>query len=268
MPSEPLGSQPITMSHDRLPGRLGLLGFVAYRARSGAEYILPPLCSVPAGSFLMGSDPDDIGEYDDEKPQHSVTLAAFQISGYPVTVAEYACFVRAGQKEPCNWQQQLGKLEHPILYVSWRDAMAYAHWLARWTGQPWRLPSEAEWEKAARGTDGRLYPWGDVFEANFCNIANGGKGTMPVGSYPSSASPYGVLEMAGNVWEWTSSAYEPYPYVATDGRERLESTKKRVLRGGSWGDDARDVRAAGRLDARLSDLSGSGSFRLVLAAPI
>ncbi len=113
--------------------------------------------------------------------------------------------------------------------------MAYAKWLAERTGQPWRLPSEAEWEKAARGTDGQIYPWGDTFDASRANTDEGKKGgTTPVGSYPSGASPFGALDMAGNVWEWTNTVYKPYPYVATDGRERLDSTENRVLRGGSW----------------------------------
>ncbi|HEY7020692.1 MAG TPA: SUMF1/EgtB/PvdO family nonheme iron enzyme [Ktedonobacterales bacterium] len=236
LPQQPTDPQQISMPADRLPARLSQLGFTAYRALDGAEYIAPPLCNVPAGAFLMGSDKrTDSQAYDDELPQQSVTLAAFQVGKYPVTVAEYACFVRAGQKEPTNWQQQLGKLDHPVVYVSWQDAVAYAQWLAAQTGQPWRLPSEAEWEKAARGTDGRIYPWGDTFDASCCNTSEGGKRTTtPVGSYPSGASPYGAQEMSGNVRGWTSSVYKPYPYTASDGRERAESTESRVLRGGSW----------------------------------
>ena len=116
---------------------LNQLDFSAYRALHGAEYISPPLCNVPAGPFLMGSDKrTDPQAFDDELPQHSVTLAAFQIGKYPVTVAEYACFVRAGQQEPRNWQQQLGKLDHPVVYVSWQDAAAYAQWLASAHGSP------------------------------------------------------------------------------------------------------------------------------------
>ena len=175
-----------------------------------------------------------------------MTLGAYQIARYPVTVAEYACFVRAtgrvapigedGKQWQVSWQTQLReRLEHPVVMVSWQDAVAYAKWLAERTGQVWRLPSEAEWEKSARGTDGRLYPWGDAFDASRCNTSEGKKGTTnSVGNYPSGASPYGALDMAGNVWERTSTLFKPYPYVATDGRERAESTENRVLRGGSW----------------------------------
>jgi iron(II)-dependent oxidoreductase len=102
-------------------------------------------------------------------PQHAVTLSAFHLGRFPVTVAEYACFVHAGLREPPRWPQLLGKLDHPVVYVSWPDALAYAAWLARLTGEWWRLPSEAEWEKAA-GWDpvadqARLYPWGDAHAA-------------------------------------------------------------------------------------------------------
>jgi formylglycine-generating enzyme required for sulfatase activity len=268
---QPVGRQPITLSAEKLPPRLSQLGFAAYHSAHGAEYILPPLCAVPAGPFLMGSDPnrDKHGYGDDEKPQHTVTLAAFQISKCPVTVAEYACFVRAGQEEPNNWQQQLGKLDHPVVYVSWRDAAAYTKWLAERTGQSWRLPSEAEWEKAARATDRRTYPWGDTFDASRCNTREGGKGdTTPVGSYPSGASPSGALDMVGNVWEWTSSAFRSYPYVATDGREQANSAESRVLRGGSWNiRGSFYARAACRVHNPVGDLDYRHTgFRLASAS--
>jgi hypothetical protein len=198
----PASPQQIIMPAERLPPRLGQLGFAVARTQDGAEFIVPPVCTVPAGAFLMGSDPKDAidGTFVSEQPQHRVTLAAYQIGKYPVTVAEYACFVHAGQKEPTNWQQQLGNLDHPVMYVSWRDATAYAQWLAERAGQPWRLPSEAEWEKAARGTNGRIYPWGDRFDASRANTGESKKeDTTPIGSYPSGPGPYGALDMAGNM---------------------------------------------------------------------
>src|SRR5262249_12480427 len=140
-----------------LPLYLMQLGFSTSHAANGAEYVIPPLCAVPPGDFLMGSDPAaDIGAYNSELPQHRVTLAAYQIARYPVTVAEYAYFVQAGQQEPADWQQQLRQLDHPVVRISWHDAIAYAQWLSGCAGQPWRLATEAEWEKAARGTDGRI----------------------------------------------------------------------------------------------------------------
>jgi formylglycine-generating enzyme required for sulfatase activity len=217
---------------DRFPPRLASLGYrVAFL--NGAEVILPPLCAVPAGPFLMGSDPKrDKDAEKNEQPQHWVTLGAFQIGKYPVTVAEYACFLlataRPERKQPyfhlfprVTWAQQLAKrLDHPVVNVSWYDAMAFTQWLNACTGQAWRLPGEAEWEKAARGTDGRIYPWGDTFDASRCNTSEGRKGnTTPADSYKSGASPYGTLNMAGNVFEWTSSVSKRYPYEATDGRE-------------------------------------------------
>ena len=205
----------------------------------------------------------------DEKPQHRLNLPAYQIARFPLTVAEYACFVRAGQTQPNNWQAQQGKPDHPVVYISWHDAVAYAGWLAKQTSQPWRLPTEAEWEKAARGGDGRIYPWGDSFDKSRCNTSEGGKGTTtPVGSYPSGASPCGAHDMAGNVWEWTSSLFKPYPYDPTDGRENVNSTDNRVLRGGSWCDDSRDARAACR--ARNHPVSAhalTGGARLARAVP-
>jgi formylglycine-generating enzyme required for sulfatase activity len=136
-----------------------------------------------------------------------------------------------------------------VVNVSWHDAMAYCNWLARVTGKPYRLPSEAEWEKGARGTDGRVYPWGSQWDPARCNgRASTPGGTTPVGAYPDGASLYGALDMAGNVWEWTSSAYEAYPYEPADGREDLEAGDgvRRVVRGGSFGNLHWRVRCAFR----------------------
>lgn len=193
-PAQPTSASPLPAGRgaggEDLPSRLAQLGFSAHRA-GNIEYILPPLCAVAAGEFLMGSDPaKDKQLFGDEKPQHTLNLPGFQIARFPTTVAEYACFVRSGQKAPNNWQQQLGKLDHPVVSVSWHDAVAYAAWLKQQTGQPWRLPSEAEWEKAARGADGRIYPWGDSFDKTHCNTSESGKGgTTPVGSYTNGGQP-------------------------------------------------------------------------------
>jgi formylglycine-generating enzyme required for sulfatase activity len=223
----------------------------------------------------MGSNKhEDPQASEDELPQHSVALETFQIAKYPVTVAEYACFVRATKRmEPrglfndLSWTQQISqRLDHPVVNISWRDAVAYAKWLAQCTGHPWRLPSEAEWEKAGRGTDGRIYPWGDLFDAAQANTVDGERGgTTSIGSYPSGTSPYGALDMAGNVWEWTSSIFKPYPYIASDGREQIESTGDRVLRGGSWAHLYKVARVAYRNDSQLNYLYVGSGFRVAYA---
>ena len=143
-----------------------------------------------------------------------------------------------------------------MVLVSWHDAVAYCNWLAEVTGTSYRLSSEAEWEKGARGSDGRIYPWGNRWDAKRCNTSEGGKGgTTPVGAYPQGASPDGLLDIAGNVWEWTWSVYKGYPYVSGDGREELEGGGRRVLRGGSW--------SLNQLHARCAYRDGfSPDFRL------
>jgi formylglycine-generating enzyme required for sulfatase activity len=148
-----------------LPAHLEQLGFEV-RQSGAVAYILPPLCAVSAGTLQMGSEKKrrDPQAEDDERPRHPVALGAFQIGRFPVTIAEYACFVAAGLREPGNWDLQLQRLDHPVDLVSWRDATAFATWLAIVTGQPWRLPTEAEWEWAARGAEGRIYPWGDQWD--------------------------------------------------------------------------------------------------------
>lgn len=166
-------------------------------------------------------------------------------------------------------QPQRRRLDHPAMSLSWHDAIAYAFWLAEQTEQPWRLPSEAEWEKAARWDPRtgvvRTYPWGDAFDKDRCNTSVDGFGRVrSVGHYPNDTSPYGAHDMAGNVWEWTSSLFKPYPYRHDDGRETLYSTEERVLRGGSWYLDARFARSAHRLYARPDDVNGYLGFRLAL----
>jgi formylglycine-generating enzyme required for sulfatase activity len=170
-----------------------------------------------------------------------------------------------------TWPSQQQHLDHPVVCVSWQDANAYITWLRSTTGQSdWRLPTEAEWEKAARWdpqrNTSRLYPWGDTFDQTRANTSESGiKTTTAIGAYPSGASPFGVEDMAGNVWEWTSSLYKPYPYTQSDGCEALESTENRTLRGGSWGGYARGARAAYRGNGGPVGFSGNFGFRLVLA---
>lgn len=199
---------------------------------------------VPEGEFIMGSD--------DDGSVQTVYLDAYYIDKYEVTNVFYKPCVDASVCEqptpivsgqpPSNY----GDLDfdnHPVVYVNWYMAKTFCEWRGK------RLPTEAEWEKAARGSDGLTYPWGDDFDGsyvNFCdkncladwankNYDDGYPNTAPVGSYENGKSLYGIYDMAGNVWEWVSSLYQIYPYNADDGRENLESTKDRVVRGGAYG---------------------------------
>ena len=274
----PLGPAPApansVSAYHLTPTSLYNLGFRGYSI-GGVECILPPICPVPVGVFTMGSDKSrDDQAYYDEMPQYPVEVADFAIGQHPVTVAEYACAVRANVvREPrkqdednADWQTQQTHPDHPVVGASWDDAFAYMRWLAKTTRQGWQLPTEAEWEKAARGTDGRIYPWGDAFDKARCNTHESGiRTTTPVGRYPNGISPYHVYDMAGNVWEWTSSLYMPYPYRKSDGRENVNSIYGRVPRGASWGDYPFNARAANRASfSRPADLGNYG-FRLVLA---
>jgi serine/threonine-protein kinase len=191
---------------------------------------------VSAGTFLMG----------DEKRE--VHLDEFWIDRTPVTNAEYARFVKdAGHAAPEHWKGKApGKeiADHPVVYVTWQDAAAYAEWAGA------RLPTEEEWEKAARGTDGWEYPWGDKFDSSLCNSRESGIGTAtPVGKYsPDGDSPYGVADMAGNVWEWTDSWLD-------------KSQKRRVVRGGAWLSNEGFVRSTLRGDLEPSGALDGVGFR-------
>jgi formylglycine-generating enzyme required for sulfatase activity len=216
------------------------------------------LLYVPAGEFTMGSDNGDFTA----KPAHTVHLNAYWIDQTEVTNAMYAKCVADGIcKEPTNnssytYPSYYGNPEfdnYPVIHVDWNMAKTYCEWAGR------RLPTEAEWEKAARGENASVYPWGDTFDGslvNFCDtncpfddwanksFNDGFADVAPVGSYPSGKSVYGALDMAGNVMEWVSSLDKPYPYDATDGRENLDSSDARLVRGGSWGNRDRHVRSA------------------------
>ncbi|HUW08695.1 MAG TPA: formylglycine-generating enzyme family protein, partial [Anaerolineae bacterium] len=234
--------------------------------------LVPQMVLIPAGEFLMGSDPAlDRWAREYEQPQHSLFLPAYAMAVTPVTNAQYAPFVAAGgQRGPLDWQDGRppeDKVDHPVARVSWNDALAYCEWLSEVTGKTYRLPTAAEWEKGARGTDGRIFPWGDLWHKAQCNTKEGGVGgTTPVGSYPDGASPYGLLDMLGNVWEWCSSLHRPYPYRHDDGREDMTASGDRELRGGSWDLSVEVARCAvrsGGLPLGSLDLIG---FRVVSPA--
>jgi formylglycine-generating enzyme required for sulfatase activity len=232
------------------------------------------LVRVPAGEFLMGSDPEkDERAYDDEQPQHTIDLPEFAIGKYPITNAQYAAFVQAtGHRAPKHWEKgeiPSGKGDHPVVYVSWDDAMAFCEWLSQETDKGFVLPSEAEWEKAARGTNGRIYPWGDEDPtADLCNFGKNVGDTTPVGNYsPKGDSPYGCADMAGNVWEWTRSLYKDYPYDSEDGREDLDAggDVRRVVRGGAFAYNTRVVRCAFRHRLDPNYRNRNYGFRVVVS---
>jgi formylglycine-generating enzyme required for sulfatase activity len=212
---------------------------------------------VPGGGFEMGSMKGD----DNERPVHTVSLDGFWIDKHEVTNAQFAAFLneKGNQEEggvtwldieddDClieksgeEFRSKSGYADHPVVKVSWYGAKAYAEWVGG------RLPSEAEWEYAARGAEGSVYPWGD--DEPTCDLAQYSgcsEDTVPVGSFPDGASWCGALDMAGNVWEWTRSLYRDYPYDSDDGREDLEAGGSRVLRGGAFYSFTRNVRCAVR----------------------
>ena len=198
---------------------------------------------VSEGHFTMGSNNGP----EDEKPEHRVFVRSFSIDVLPVSNADFAKFLNArGLKNVLGesfyddhdrdarihqqnslWQADVGYATHPVNEVSWVGARDYCNWLNK------RLPTEAEWEKAARGNDGRRYPWGNS-KPDQTRALYGGpyNASAPVDAFPAGASPYGVLDLSGNQWEWVASAYRPYPYSADDGRENQIPGPVRATRGG------------------------------------
>jgi formylglycine-generating enzyme required for sulfatase activity len=245
-------------------------------------------CPVPESEFTMGNTKQtDEMAFDNEVPQHELYLDAFSIARYPITNAQYEAFIRDGgyseqwrhcwteagwrwrvanhRSNPSRYRGAFDLSNHPVLGITWHEAVAFSNWLSQKLGQPVRLPTEAEWEKAARGADGRRYPWGGQADPNRANYEIGT--TSPVGCFPGGASPYGCEEMAGNVWEWTSSKYIDYPYNPSDGREDPEGDARRVLRGGSFNYLLNVVRCAGRYLYVPDFRNDFGGFRVVVHPP-
>ncbi|MEI7990611.1 MAG: bifunctional serine/threonine-protein kinase/formylglycine-generating enzyme family protein, partial [Chloroflexota bacterium] len=258
---------------------------------------------VPAGEFMMGSTQSeadaalkDCGSdckkewFDAEVPQHKVYLDAYWMDKNEVTNAMFAKYVEttgyktAAEKEGsgwvyddqngkwsdtkgANWQHPGGsasnidrKTDHPVVQVSWNDAKEYCNWAGK------RLPTEAEWEKAARGEDGRKYPWGNGSpDKSMANYNNNIKDTVAVGSYPSGASPYGLLDMAGNILEWVYDWYDENYYQNSPDRnpEGAISGQYRGMRGGSWDNESGGLRTAGRGRSDPDDGDGDFGFRCV-----
>ena len=184
---------------------------------------------IPGGEFIMGSNE----RWDDEAPEYIESVEKFYIDAYEVTNAEYEKFTYDTKREvPYHWSNgkvPKNKKNHPVIYVNWYDAEGYCKWEGK------RLPTEQEWEKAARGESGNIYPWGNTWTIDKSNHPyKGSTGTEPVGSYPNGTSPYGLYDMSGNVWEWVDSFYLPHPGNNINRGEY--GTDKRVLKGGSWFD--------------------------------
>jgi formylglycine-generating enzyme required for sulfatase activity len=227
------------------------------------------------------------------RPQHLAELPTFRIGRYPITNLQYLRFMAAGGYDeprwwlPDGWQWRDQKSatapafwgdalfnwpEQPVVGICWYEAAAYAAWWSERTGRPFRLPSEAEWERAARGLDGRLWPWGQDFEPGHGNTAEEGYGRpTAVNAYADGATPEGVFDLAGNVWEWCRTRWGRawqtleyrYPYDATDGREDEGRRFARGMRGGSWFDSWVQAAAPNRGRYLPGSRGSNIGFRLV-----
>jgi formylglycine-generating enzyme required for sulfatase activity len=219
-----------------------------------------PLLFVPAGEFLMGATDSDPEAYPNEKPQHTVFLDSYWIDRNEVTNALYKKCVQVGvcpQPFDTRFYFNSKYANYPVIFVSWDNANTYCTWAGR------KLPTEAQWEKAARGTDGRTYPWGEGLSCDKANYTKCVGDAVEVGSYPLGASPYGALDMAGNVWEWVADWYsETYYSVSPPSNpQNTEDTHFRPLRGGSFYNDPRDMRVASRSRVDNNYHDGTIGFR-------
>jgi hypothetical protein len=229
------------------------------------EVDVPPnyeIVGVPAGEFTMGSDTGT----QSEGPLHVVPVDDFWIMKNEVTNKQYTQCVKAGA---CKYPDDSGRIhdpayaDHPVANIDWGQAIDFATWAGG------RLPTEAEWEKACRSTDGRIFPWGDELPTReIANFDNAIGDTTPVGSYPDAAGPYGTLDMSGNVWEWTSSLFADYPYQADDGREDQDATDSRTVRGGSYYYTHYQLTCSGRSPAAAGKGHPQIGLRVVFDRPV
>jgi formylglycine-generating enzyme required for sulfatase activity len=266
--------------------------------------LLPTFIAIPAGPFLIGTPERELSalamayggtreSYREESPRHTLELPDFEIAQVPITNALYATFVAAtGAHAPSTWRRPQppdALANHPVVDVSWEDANAFCAWLTAaskdegrrmedqslarpnllgLSSSVFRLPTEAEWERAARGVDGRTFPWGGTWDVATANTREGGRGgTSPVGAYPGGASPDGCLDMAGNVWEWTTSLDALYPYNPGDGRENPDARGRRILRGGCYANPHGFARCACRFRLPPTVRNEFLGFRLARNAP-
>ena len=220
-----------------------MLGLAAHPAMATAP---DDMVLVPGGEFTMGSPAGDA----DEQPAHRVLVDSFFMDKYEVTVRQYGVFPQeAGGDRPSEWKtmNKTANQNRPVMGVDWADAARYCKWAGK------RLPTEAEWEKAARGTDGRLYPWGNdpptPLHANFGKTGSNDHGSLaPVGTLEHGKSPYGIYDMAGNVWEWVSDWYDDAYYKNSPPQNPAGPPMGgfKVIRGGSWASGPRNLRSADR----------------------
>ncbi|MBE2223600.1 MAG: SUMF1/EgtB/PvdO family nonheme iron enzyme [Anaerolineae bacterium] len=214
--------------------------------------IIPDLIPIPAGSFWMGSNLDDSDAEDNEKPLHKVDLPAFNISKYPITNAQYATYIHHSKNHdaPQHWNglnPPENILDHPVVNISLIEASSYCDWLSQRIGTKVSLPSEIQWEKAARGTaNTNRYVWGNNWQPNYCNTLETGIGQTTAVTHfeDTNRSSFGVADMLGNVWEWTESYYQPFPDSPHDSTHY--GTSHYVIRGGSWHNEHRLARISCR----------------------
>ena len=278
LPQSPL------ISDDTVDGNPGEVpGFLAEAWQLPDDPLLG-FVEIAAGSFLMGSDAVidpmafDIERWSSTNAQAVLELPTYYIGRFEVTVAQMRSFVQA-TGYPIDGQALGGAPGHPATFISWPDALAYSRWLDEILrtspdtpevlstllegGGRVTLPTEAEWEKAARGSDGRIYPWGS--EPRPDRATYQARGTTAVGSHQCPECPFGLSDMAGNVWEWTRSPYQPYPYDPIDDFEDLENESLWVMRGGSFTDPAHFVRGANRGGADPGARRAFIGFRIAIS---
>jgi len=280
-PAAPADIEAVEAPMVELPGELA--GF-----RSDAWFLpgeeLLGFVEVPGGTFMMGSDKAtdplafDIERWSAAQALGTVEVPTFWIGRYEVTTAQYAAFVRDTGHRVADTGALAGRPNAPVVSVSWTDALAYAAWLeqklggdgtppalARLLAEGWHvaLPTEAQWEKAARGTDARIYPWGNEPRAERANFQ--GPGPTRVGAFECPECPFGLADMSGNVWEWTRSPYQPYPYSESDDAQGLEADALWVMRGGSFSDGPQNIRAAVRGGADPGARRPFIGFRVVIS---
>lgn len=226
--------------------------------------------SVPAGPFLMGTNRPESDTQD--RPQHTVYVKAFRIDKYPVTNAQYALFIaEVAHRAPSSWPNgaiPVGYRLHPVVSVYWQDAMDYCTWAGG------TLPTESQWEKAARGTDGRRWPWGNRMSPKMLNTYNNVGTTSPVFAHMNNASPYGAVDMAGNVSEWVKNDFVPYPgstaptsmFIAKQDKALGIVEHYKAIRGGSWKSDPFSTATYHRNYAMRGDASDFLGFRCAYPA--